>query len=116
MKQQYNIGKVPAKIMGWEQEINFKGYPIYPAGEDIYVKFQKEVGEEPLDVSEIKEATDGDKIETGNRKDYYEDMPGYELDVPGAELDDIQENIGNEDDENNYYSLGNDKHLEEDND
>jgi hypothetical protein len=37
------------------------------------------------------------------------------LDVPGAELDDADEQIGEEDEENNYYSLGGDDHndLEE---
>ena len=41
----------------------------------------------------------------------------FELDVPGSELDDEQEDIGSEDEENNYYSLGGDNHndLEEDN-
>lgn len=36
--------------------------------------------------------------------------------MPGAELDDADENIGEEDEENNYYSLGGDDHndLEED--
>lgn len=29
---------------------------------------------------------------------------GGDLDVPGSELDDQQENIGSEDEENNYYS------------
>lgn len=37
-------------------------------------------------------------------------MSGDDLDVPGAELDDKQERIGSEDEENNYYSLGGDKH------
>lgn len=31
-------------------------------------------------------------------------------DVPGAELDDKQEEIGSEDEENNYYSLDGDNH------
>ena len=40
-----------------------------------------------------------------------------ELDIPGAELDDDSESIGEEDEENNYYSLGGDRHenLDEDN-
>lgn len=40
-----------------------------------------------------------------------------ELDIPGAELDDANEDIGEEDEENNYYSLGGDRHedLDEDN-
>jgi hypothetical protein len=32
-----------------------------------------------------------------------------ELDIPGAELDDDMEETGNEDEENNYYSLGDTK-------
>lgn len=32
------------------------------------------------------------------------------LDVPSADLDDEDENIGEEDEENNYYSLGGDRH------
>ena len=41
---------------------------------------------------------------------------GDDLDVPGAEDDDANEEIGEEDEENNYYSLGGDAHenLEED--
>ncbi len=39
-----------------------------------------------------------------------------DLDIPGAELDNQNEEIGEEDEENNYYSLGGDRHenLEED--
>jgi hypothetical protein len=33
-----------------------------------------------------------------------------ELDIPGSELDDANEAIGEEDEENNYYSLGGDRH------
>jgi hypothetical protein len=36
--------------------------------------------------------------------------------VPGSELDDEQEDIGNEDEENNYYSLGGDRHNDLDED
>ncbi len=35
---------------------------------------------------------------------------GSTLDIPGSEDDDMQENIGAEDEENNYYSLGGDNH------
>lgn len=34
---------------------------------------------------------------------------GADLDVPGSEADDANEDIGEEDEENNYYSLGADK-------
>jgi len=43
-------------------------------------------------------------------------VTGDDLDVPGADEDDPNEDIGEEDEENNYYSLGGDNHenLEED--
>jgi hypothetical protein len=44
------------------------------------------------------------------------DFSGEDLDVPGREADDDQEAIGSEDEENNLWSLGGDRHedLEED--
>jgi hypothetical protein len=35
-------------------------------------------------------------------------VSGDDLDIPGGELDDAQEAVGSEDEENNYYSLGDD--------
>src|SRR5262245_5609242 len=86
--------------------------PVYEKKDDIYNREQ----EEPLD-------EEGNPIldENGNpitRRVVNEDKsPGDNLDVPGAELDDEDEDIGEEDEENNYYSLGGDRHedLEEDN-
>jgi hypothetical protein len=43
-----------------------------------------------------------------NEKSFGEDRSGSDLDVPGSELDDSNEAIGEEDEENNDYSLGND--------
>ena len=39
-----------------------------------------------------------------------DDMTGEDLDVPGSSADDADERIGEEDEENNYYSLGGDNH------
>ena len=39
-----------------------------------------------------------------------------DLDVPGSELDDDNESIGEEDEENNYYSLGGDRHESQEED
>ena len=39
-----------------------------------------------------------------------------DLDIPGAELDDENEAIGEEDEENNYYSLGGDRHESQEED
>lgn len=56
-----------------------------------------------------------DELIRGNaRVDYVENED--DLDVPGAELDDENEELGEADEENNYYSLGGDRHenLDED--
>jgi hypothetical protein len=76
--------------------------PIYKKEDDIYNKEK----EEPLE-----EEQPGKKIVNKSDKDLGED-----LDIPGTELDDADEEIGEEDEENNYYSLGGDDHddLEED--
>jgi hypothetical protein len=38
------------------------------------------------------------------------DATAGDLDIPGAELDDQNESLGSEDEENNFYSLGGDRH------
>lgn len=47
---------------------------------------------------------------------YPVDFAAKDLDVPGAQLDDDEEAVGDEDEENNFYSLGGENHedLEED--
>ena len=74
--------------------------PIYNAEDDIYNKAK----EEPLDEEEVGDT----EVQAGH-------LPGDDLDIPGSELDDADEAIGEEDEENNYYSLGGDNHddLEE---
>jgi hypothetical protein len=78
-------------------------YPVYPAGEDIYNHQRKvsDIDNEDEDIVSIR----------GNKGDELEG-----LDVPGAGDDDSDEAIGEEDEENNYYSIGGDNHdnLEED--
>lgn len=86
----------------------------YPPSEDIYIQ-GKQTEIDPEDISRKKSF---DKIgNANNEKDFKDDMTGGDLDIPGAELDDTQEELGSEDEENNYYSLGGDNHtdLEEDN-
>lgn len=74
----------------------------YPQSEDIYNKGKKESEISVEDTSRNKQNTTIpskmnemgiDEIETGD-----------DLDIPGSELDDVQKNIGSEDEENNYYS------------
>jgi hypothetical protein len=77
--------------------------PVYKKEDDIYSREKEEPFEE--------------EGHPGKRKtDQLAKNPGDDLDIPGAELDDADEAIGEEDEENNYYSLGGDDHddLEED--
>jgi hypothetical protein len=90
------------------------GYPLYPAGEDIYRQGIEEQDINPEDIS--KKKVKNEEPDTMNERDFKDDQSGGELDVPGSELDDAQEKVGSEDEENNYYSIGGDNHtdLEED--
>jgi len=78
---------------GDEKKIILPGYPTYPASDDLYVQSKEEKEIDPEVISKDKDEDSGDN-----------------LDVPGSELDDNQEEIGSEDEENNYYSLGGDDH------
>ena len=50
---------------------------------------------------------DGTPLNVGS---FDKNISASDLDVPGADLDDADENIGSEDEENNEYSLGGDDH------
>lgn len=95
-----------------------EGYQFYPESEDIYNKFREEKNMDPEDISRVKEPVNNDNATTNIGKESNDDVFGSSLDVPGSELDDEQENVGNEDEENNYYSIGGDDHnnLDEDKD
>ncbi len=95
------------------EDEKFPGYPAYPASEDITYRGEQE----DLDVEKVtRSARINNELARESSVDSGEMDEG--LDVPGADLDDSNEMIGEEDEENNYYSLGGDRHedLEEDND
>jgi hypothetical protein len=101
---------------GKKPNSDLPGYPLYPSNEDIFAKSKEEGNLNPEDTSKPKALNEEAAAGRNNEKDFEEDASGSDLDVPGSELDDEQESIGNEDEENNYYSLGGDDHndLEED--
>ena len=78
---------------GDDKKVILPGYPTYPASEDLYAQSKEEEEIDPEVISKNKDDESGDN-----------------LDVPGSELDDNLEEIGSEDEENNYYSLGGDDH------
>lgn len=96
---------------------NNDGYPKYPENEDIYNQFDKEFDINPENTAVNKPFEIVDEDPEWNETDIDLDHIGEDLDVPGAELDDEQEDLGSEDEENNYYSIGDDddNDLKEDN-
>lgn len=91
-----------------KNEKEFPGYKNYPAKDDIYNKDKEEQDLDPENTSHKKSTNE--KPDEPNEKDFGDVVTGSDLDIPGAELDDAAENIGSEDEENNYYSLGGDNH------
>jgi len=101
-----------------EMKDSLPEYPVYPVSEDIYNRFKKEKDMDPEDNSKVKKSDKSDRVRTNTEKESNDDASGSNLDIPGSELDDEQENVGSEDEENNYYSIGGDEHnnLDEDKD
>ncbi|MBY0424608.1 MAG: hypothetical protein K2Q22_03140 [Cytophagales bacterium] len=96
----------PAQLGSLEEKIAFDGYPLYPSSEDIYENGTRtEFEEDPLDVP-VRALTEDDAFQNYQELDFNEEVFGEDLDVPGSELDDLQESVGSEDEENNFYSLG----------
>ena len=87
----------------------------YPPSEDIYRQGKKEEDIDPSDPTKMKQTIDLSITNERNELDFETVKTGMDLDVPGSELDDDLENVGSEDEENNYYSIGGDNHddLEE---
>lgn len=77
---------------------------------EISMKIHREFPELSKYISEMP-------VKNIDEKNFEEDMTGEDLDIPGVELDDQQENVGSEDEENNYYSIGGDEYgdLDENN-
>lgn len=80
------------------------GYPAYPPGDDIYNR-SRETDINPDNPYEMKAPNEDPNAP--NEKDFL--RTGDDLDVPGAELDDESELVGSEDEENNYYSISDNK-------
>lgn len=66
----------------------------------------------PGDDENLREAALDNRDDEGvllNEESFKNNISASDLDIPGDELDDADENIGEEDEENNDYSLGGDK-------
>ncbi len=91
-----------------EDDKKFPGYPPYDSKNDIYNNEDELENIDPSDLAHRKSKN----VPTNQLNEMESDgeFMGEDLDVPGAELDNAQEEIGSEDEENNYYSLGGDNH------
>lgn len=110
-----NIDRIPKHNKEENPNQEYPANVTYPPSEDIYNKDKEETEIDPEDISKTKPSNENDG--KFNEKTFKQDKSGDDLDIPGSELDDEQENIGSEDEENNGYSIGGDNHnnLEEDN-
>jgi hypothetical protein len=94
---------------------SFPAYPQYPESEDIYSKAEKIADINPDDNSKLKDKP----LEEDEWNEKAPDvlLTGEDLDIPDLEELEQNEDIGEEDEENSYYSLGGDEHndLEESN-
>lgn len=122
MKKENNDKHPTHAKSGSERKISLEEYPRYPTSEDIYNRNKKventdDTSRDSREGDQVKKTYDAQGVETNNEKGFEDDVSGDDLDIPGSELDDEQEDIGSEDEENNYYSIGGDRHddLEEDN-
>ena len=88
-EQTDNQGNAVEIVSGTEADVN---------AEDLAALGPEELNMDMGDDEQLKNA--GERF----------DRTAEELDIPGTELDDENESIGSEDEENNYYSLGGDKH------
>lgn len=75
-------------------------------GDDLNISMGNEADVDEDDLA-VLNATDA---EIGTPQNVSNDDLNTDLDIPGSELDDNAEEIGEEDEENNYYSLGGDRH------
>ena len=83
----------------------YPDYPDYPESEDIYSR------DKETDIDPGKLAERPLKAESGADDEILKKNPNIItdlIDTPGSELDDTLEAAGDEDEENNYYSLGSD--------
>jgi len=94
-------------ILDTEEELTDNESSITPEEKELLQKSENSMGgeeEENLEKARLDNVDDD-----GEELNEQIDFSGKDLDVPGAEDDDANEEIGEEDEENNSYSLGGDR-------
>ena len=114
-KENIDVENLPnsKNITGVSQRFSPGQQPGEPAGEDeleMREGTEADVTDDDLAVLNSTDAEIGRPQNVSN-----EDLES-DLDIPGSELDDANEEVGEEDEENNYYSLGGDRHESQEED
>ncbi len=91
-------------VMGTDADVTSEDIEVLEDGFD----YQSTIDEDNLRQSAL-DNTDNDGVPL-NEATSGKDVSGRDLDVPGSEEDDDAEDVGEEDEENNSYSLGGDNH------
>ena len=81
-------------------------------GDDLNIRSGTDADVNSDDLAALNSTND----EIGTPQNVSNEDLDTDLDIPGAELDDDDESIGEEDEENNYYSLGGDRHESQEED
>jgi hypothetical protein len=84
---------------------DLEGYPLYPEEEDIYMKAKKDRKLNPDEVTSL-----GLPKGPANKQSLSEDLLGENLELLEVEPDE-EVLLGIDDEENSYYSLGGDDHI-----
>jgi len=109
MKNNENITKQLVQSDVHVENNESEGYPVYPESEDIYNRFKKEKRIDPEDITKTKELV---IVRKGNDEDFSEDVSAIDLDIPDFDSDESEEVAALEDEENSYFSLGGDDHID----
>jgi len=101
-----STGNLPQQNGHLNQSRIEEGYPLYPEEEDIYMKARKDRKLNPEDVTNFA-------FPKKPRDKHYlnEELPGDTLELLDVEPDE-EVLLGIEDEENSYYSLGGDDHID----
>jgi hypothetical protein len=86
--------------------------PAEDSGDDLNIRPGTDADVNDDDLAALNSAND----EIGTPQNISNEDLNTDLDIPGTELDDENESIGEEDEENNYYSLGGDRHESQEED
>lgn len=101
-----STGSLPLQNGHLNQSSLEEGYPLYPEEEDIYIKAKKDRKLNPEDVTNFT-------LPPKHRDKHYlnEELPADRLELLDVEPDE-EVLLGIEDEENSYYSLGGDDHID----